>query len=331
MNGRLLVFNCHEAWVYQLRHLERPMDIIVNLPGRHTRGWDEAMRPVPPNARLVNLEDVLSAGESYDCIIAHNLTDLLDVKSLAGPRILMIHITVESLILEQSALTDPTEYRGAVSQYVRQTRTHVVAVTPMKGRSWGFPEDVVFSCAEAEDYPAWQGDLARGLRVSNFVLRRTRYLLWDFHQCAFVGLPVTLVGHNPEIPGVSPSRGWADLKETFSHHRFFIHTADPRLEDGYNMATLEAMAAGLPVLGNRHPTSPITHGIDGFLSDDPAELNRYARLLLEDQALAAQMGRAGQRTVSERFSVRAFRTRMMRSISFAQSFYPPAKLSHSVT
>jgi hypothetical protein len=324
MNSRLLVFNCHEAWVYQLRLLGLPLDIIVNLSGRHTRAWDEAMRPIPPNARLVTLQDVLAARETYDCIIAHNLSDLLDIKSLPGPRILIIHITLESLILEQHARTGPVEFRSAVSQYVRQTRTHVVAVSQFKGRSWGFPDDVVLLSADAADYPAWQGDLTRGLRVCNFVLRRPRYLLWDFHQRAFAGLPVTLVGHNPEIPGVAPSRGWADLKETLSHHRFFIHTADPHLEDGYNMATLEAMAAGLPVLGNRHPTSPITHGVDGFLSDDPVELNRFARLLLENHALAAEMGRAAQRTVSERFSAESFRSGMMRSIARAQTTWKDA-------
>jgi hypothetical protein len=45
MNGRLLVLNCHEAWVYQLRRLDMPMDIVVGLPGRYTAGWDEGMRP----------------------------------------------------------------------------------------------------------------------------------------------------------------------------------------------------------------------------------------------------------------------------------------------
>ena len=89
-------------------------------------------------------------------------------------------------------------------------------------------------------------------------------MLWDFHQEAFKGLPVTLVGHNPGLAGVRASEDWEDLKKILSHHRFYIHTADPQMEDGYNMATLEAMAAGLPVLGNRHPNSSVEHGLSGF-------------------------------------------------------------------
>src|SRR5258708_36069974 len=97
------------------------------------------------------------------------------------------------------------------------------------------------------------------------------------------------------------------------------------------MAMLEAMAAGLPVLGNRHPTSPVTHGVDGFLSDDPRELNQFARILLKDQALAREMGCAAQRTVAERFSVESFRTGMARSISIAQNLYVSANrcIDHS--
>jgi glycosyltransferase involved in cell wall biosynthesis len=321
MNERLLVFNCHEAWVYQLERLGVRLDIVVDLPGRHTRVWDEAMRPIPKNARLVTLAEILEARESYDCIIAHNLTDLLDSRTLVGPRMMVIHIAVETLILDQKSKTSAEDFRSMVAQFVRQTRTHVVAVSEFKGRSWGFPEDVVLVAADPADYLEWKGDVPRGLRVSNFVLRRPQCLLWDFHERAFAGIPMTLMGHNPEIAGVAPSRGWADLKETFSHHRFYIHTADPRYEDGYNMATLEAMAAGLPVLGNRHPSSPITHGVDGFLSDDAAELNRYARLLLDDRELAGKMGRAAQRKVAERFASKTFCAGMKRSIALAQRLW----------
>jgi glycosyltransferase involved in cell wall biosynthesis len=318
MNGRILVLNCHEAWVYQLRLLERPLDIVVGLAGRHMRGWDEAMRPVPPNARLVSLQEVLAAHEVYDCIVTHNLTDLLDVKTLVGPRILVIHLTLEGMVLEQSAKTSAADFRRAVAQYIEQAGAHVVAVSALKGKSWGFSENVVPLTADPSDYLPWDGDLARGLRVSNYISRRARTLRWDFHLQAFADVPMTLVGHNPELPGVCASRDWQDLKETFRRHRFFVHTANPQLEDGYNTATLEAMAAGLPVLGNSNPTSPIVNGVNGFLSDDPAELNAHARRLLKDRTLAGVLGRAAQQTVRERFSGQAFRSAMEKALGAAQ-------------
>jgi glycosyltransferase involved in cell wall biosynthesis len=282
------------------------------------------MRPVPPNSRFVNLPQVLSARETYDCIIAHNLTDLLDSKTLAGPRLLVIHLTLEGMFLEQNAKTDPAEFRGAVARFTKQLHTHVVAVSQLKGKSWGFAEDLVPLTVDPADYRPWIGDIAAGLRISNFVTRRAKTLLWEFHLQTFSNIPVTLVGHNPELPGVAASQNWDDLKEILSRHRFFIHTADPQLEDGYNTATLEAMAAGLPVLGNRHPTSPIVHGVSGFLSDDPIELRNYARMLLDDRELARRMGRAAQRIVACRFSSENFRSGFLRSIAAAQKLWTPA-------
>jgi glycosyltransferase involved in cell wall biosynthesis len=189
----------------------------------------------------------------------------------------------------------------------------------LNGRSWGFADNIVPLCVDPADYLPCQGDLAAGLRVSNFVLRRARTLFWDFHQSAFAGLPVTLVGNNPELPGVVPSRDWDDIKQILSHHRFFIHTSDPQLEDGYNTATLEAMAAGLPILGNRNPSSPITDGVDGFLSDNPEELRQATELLLKDRALAAKMGAAARQTVQQRFAPAKFTAAFTRAIAIAQS------------
>lgn len=318
-NHRLLVFDCHEAWVYQLRAIGHDLDVIVGLPGRATSGWDTSMRPLPVNAHCVQLAEVRGARQLYECIIAHNLSDLLDVKSLQGPRLLVIHGTLGGMILDQHTTTPPDELRRAVSQYVRMIGAHVMAVSHLKGRSWGLDEDVVLLSADPADYLPFSGDLARGLRVVNQIRRKARTLNWDFHERAFGGVPVTLVGHNDDMPGVYPASDWDDLKQIFRRHRFFIHTADPSLEDGYNMATLEAMAAGLPVLGNCHPTSPIRHGVSGFLSNDPEELRAYARQLLRDRNLAVQMGTEAQKAVAEFFSIEQFKRGILRSLETARA------------
>jgi len=129
---------------------------------------------------------------------------------------------------------------------------------------------------------------------------------------------MTLVGRNDDMPGVEPAHDWTELKQILSRHRFFVHTADPNLEDGYNMATLEAMAAGLPVVGNQHPSSPVEHGISGFLSNDPAELHGYAMRLLDDQNLAARMGRAAQKAITEKFAPATFKAGLVRAIETAR-------------
>ena len=65
----LLVFNCHEAWVYQLGVLGYDLDIIVGLKGQYKKGWDEQMRPMPPRSRAISLREALESETKYHCII----------------------------------------------------------------------------------------------------------------------------------------------------------------------------------------------------------------------------------------------------------------------
>jgi glycosyltransferase involved in cell wall biosynthesis len=304
----LLVFNCHEPWVYQLSYLGFDLDIIIGLKGRYTSGWDEQMRPVPKSGRLIGLQEAIESKTEYYCIITHNTTDLLDVKTRDEPKIIVLHSSLEGRTQEEQgqSTTDSEKLRDILHTYIAATGTHVVATSMFKGESWGLTEDIVFFGISEDEYLPHTGEEACGLRVSNFIDSRRKILIWDFHDEAFAGLPVRLVGHNPTIPGVSAAANWDELKQIFKSHRFYIHTADPRYESGFNMASIEAMAAGLPVLGNKHPTSPIRHGISGFLSDKPAELRKFATILFEDRELANMMGQQARKTAIEEFSISRF-------------------------
>ncbi|MBA7711374.1 hypothetical protein ES703_120334 [subsurface metagenome] len=208
--------------------------------------------------------------------------------------------------------------KETLHKYLKLVGGHVVAVSMLKGKSWGFTEDIVPFGSDPDDYPPYSGEIASGLRISNFIQMRKQFLLWDLHEKAFEGIPVRIVGHNPGMPGVAASESWEHLKKMLQSHRFYIHTADARLDDGYNMATIEAMAAGMPVLGNRHPTSPIKHGLSGFLSDSPYGLRKYAGILLEDRDLASKMGQQARKTFMERFPVSKFRESFLESIETAR-------------
>jgi hypothetical protein len=314
----LLVFNCHEPWVYQLGVLGYDLDIIIGLKGRYKESWDEQMRPVPPDSRLITLSEALQSQISYYCIITHNITDLLDVKLRSEPRLTVIHLPIEARVVEEKSGIEPEKMKEMLHKYLELVGGHATAVTMFKGKSWGFTEDIVTFGIDADEYLPYSGEKACGLRISNFIQNRKQFLLWDLHECAFDGIPVQIIGHNPGMPGVTASKNWSHLKRMLQSHRFYIHTADPRLEDGYNMATVEAMAAGLPVLGNRHPTSPVKHGVSGFLSDDPNELHKYAKILLADRDLAAQMGQQARKTAKERFSMAKFKKSFLRSIETAR-------------
>lgn len=315
MPDRILVLNSHEAWVAQLDGLPVELDIAVGLGGRTTRGWDERMRPVPRGARVVDLRTILDSPPKYDVVVAHSITDLLEVKALDAPKLFVIHTTLEGRLAEESAPLDPREVAEEARRYLELTRTFVMSVSELKRRSWGLEADVLGFGVRVDDYPRATGEAATGIRVSNHFNRRRRILLADLHDAAFTGLPIEFVGHNEDMIGVTAASDWDDLKRRLARSRFFVHTADPTMEDGYNMATVEAMAAGLPILGNVHPSSPVEHGKSGYLSDSPSELRSFAERLLEDRALALELGAAARARATELFSKEAFHRGFLRILA----------------
>ncbi len=306
MKGRLLVFNCHEAWIHQLRHVPYELDVLVDLPGRDVRGWDHGTRPLPANARCLPWGAHGAHVPRYDGVVCHGLADLRDARAFDGPRLVILHASLEGRVLEEGSQWSADHLRRLTTAFLRHEGATPVAISALKARSWGVSGRPLRPGIEVDDYPAGELEVARGIRVVNHVLRRRRILHWDLHQHAFDGLPITLVGHNPGIWAAERARNWDHLKQLLASHRFIVHTVDPALEDGYNLALLEGMAAGLPVIGNSHPSSPVEHGVSGYLSDDPAELRSYAVDLLADPARARRLGRAARERVRDLFPVRAF-------------------------
>jgi hypothetical protein len=308
---RILTINSHEAWVHQLGYLGDAIDLVDGMPGRYCASWDTRIRPIPEHARLIALEDALaeqrkSGARRYDCVVAHNVTDLMDLKEARGPRLLVLHVTLEGRVRNEGAAAVPPGFAQTVKQYLDMMGGQAMAVSQLKQRSWNIGAPIVPCGVDVDGYLPHDGRLAAGIRVANQIGARREILHWSFHEQAFRDVPMRLVGHNPDMPGVAPADHWDHLKKLLSEHRFFVHTAHPELEEGYNMATVEAMAAGLPVLGNRHPASPIEHGKSGFLSDDPDELADHAKTLLRDPELARRMGQAARETARARFSIAQF-------------------------
>ena len=315
---KLLVLNCHEAWVHQLGVLDAELDIVVGLPGRYTAGWDRRMRPLPVNARLTTVAEARDAQTCYDCVINHNITDLLDTRVFAAPKLLVLHETLEGRMAQQDADFDARDMRATLNAYLAGVGGHAIAISRMKARSWGVTHVIVQNSADADCYLPHSGDVSCGLRVANHITSKRVFLAWDFHQQAFDGLPMKLVGHNDDMPGVEAADDWNALKRDLAAHRFYVHTADPRYEDGFNMAMLEAMAAGLPVLTNRHPTTIVEHGKSGFICESPEQMRRYACELLANPQLAQAMGARAEQLVRRAYSPQRFKVEFTRAIAEAK-------------
>jgi glycosyltransferase involved in cell wall biosynthesis len=107
--------------------------------------------------------------------------------------------------------------------------------------------------------------------------------------------------------------GWRDDVEALLH-RWDVFVM-PSLEEGFGIAALEAMAAGLPVVATAVGGIPelVKDGETGWLVPpaDPQALAGRLRSLLRDSGLRQAMGIAGHSRAQDHFSM----DRMVENVS----------------
>lgn len=96
-----------------------------------------------------------------------------------------------------------------------------------------------------------------------------------------------------------------ELPEFMANYRFYFN---PSRYTSLNLAVLEAMAVGLPVIGlaTTEMTTVIENGRNGFIDTDPRKLIEPMRRLIADKDYAVELGRNAQATIHERFSHERF-------------------------
>jgi glycosyltransferase involved in cell wall biosynthesis len=88
---------------------------------------------------------------------------------------------------------------------------------------------------------------------------------------------------------------------------------------GQQVKIVEAMAHGLPVVAliNVAETSPIEHGINGFIANNAKEFAEYTILLWNDRQLCKQMGESARQTMIEKFSSSCLRANLEEIVNIA--------------
>jgi glycosyltransferase involved in cell wall biosynthesis len=108
--------------------------------------------------------------------------------------------------------------------------------------------------------------------------------------------------------------GVANLREYLSTADIFVL---PSRSEGFSNAIVEAMAASLPVIATNvgGNAEAVTDGVSGFIvpSEDPAALAAAIARMLSDPSKAQEMGAAGKKLASEKFTTDA----MMHQITLA--------------
>jgi len=269
------------------------------------------MRPVPDNVRIVSTQewqDGLRAG-AFDLVIAHNpIEDLVHLVAFDVPKILVLHNRLSTSL----ALGNNEDQRDEICAkmsgelFAATPNLRLVFISETKRDDWGLAGAVITPGIDPAEYGGYRGEVPRALRVGNHLRERDLMLGYSHQEAMLQGLPSTVLGMNPAIPGSRVSSSFDDLREHYRSHRLFLNTTVDGREDGYNLAMLEAMATGMPVVSTANATSPISDGENGYISADFDELHERVRELLSDREKARQLGEKSRQTVRDQFPIDRF-------------------------
>jgi glycosyltransferase involved in cell wall biosynthesis len=184
----------------------------------------------------------------------------------------------------------------------------LVHVTPFNALMWDngpSPVRVVEHGVLPLAEHTWTGEIPQGLVVVNNIARRGRRLGLDVWQHASARVPLCLVGMGSEQAGGRGEVAQDALPAMMAKHRFFFH---PIRHTSLGLAAIEAMLAGLPVVGlaTTELVTVIDSGRNGFIDTRLDRLVDVMRQLVHDRGLAAEWGEAGRQTARERFSIDRF-------------------------
>ena len=254
---------------------------------------------------------------------------------LVSPRPIIVH-GIRGLHITEGEETDrlPTQLALAVERlgapwvdsYIANSHGAVSFLT-----TYGIPAEKFTIIPNGIDLEGWSGSdrpatmhVPTIICVANFRPRKRHQDLLDSLdllrqqgiqvRCQLVGDGVT----RPAIAARVRQQQLNDIVEFMGSRtphevRQLLHAADvfvlPSLWEGMPGSVMEAMAAGLPVVGTNVPGTQelVVDGVTGYLvpAKNPRQLATQLRRLLADPSLRTQMGEAGRKRMQEHFSLTA--------------------------
>lgn len=307
---KILTFCAHQPFLYLFKGMRDCSFYLIetDLHRRFLQNWNESVRPLPDHFNLITRDQAREGLKTrqYDIALAHNVSEYVDFLPFDIPQILLFHSTLSGRILEENSAINKRKFREKLKDLLKRSGGLAVFISELKKRDWEISGRIIPTAVSLEEFYGFHGEEAVILRVTNQLRERRRIFNYHQHRRLVRGFPCHYLGYNPTITGAGPASNFAELCNYYRSHRIFIYTTDPTMEDGYNLAMLEAMATGMPVISTSNPSSPVIDGVNGYISDDLNKLREKIDELLRDVGRARSLGAQGRETVRTQFSMEKF-------------------------
>lgn len=272
---------------------------VYALQKKDWKKWQPRYRPMPQNFILLDEE----LGEyglpnwvDYDLVLAQNVAahgrEAYQIAaSLNIPLVIIQHCLPPHDLSNQEQEQVRNSFPGATNVFISE----------MSRKAWGFNEENAHVIRHTVDFDLFKPnpDIKRGnyiLSVANQFRERDYYLNFQGWARCIDGLPVRLVGDNPGL-SVS-SKDCFELAQEYQQASIFFNSS---VISPIPSSLLDGAAAGCAIVSTNTCQIPsfFTHKEDAFLSNDENELRHYLKTLVEDEALAREMGDKARKRVEK--------------------------------
>lgn len=283
--------------------------IFYALRGDAVKDWDATYAPVPSNYILLNPKrDRLQIPEEveFDLVLSQNKAGQFPIlKQLAQELHLPLVSLEHTLPVEdwpQSQLDAYKSRRGDINIFISEFSR--------ERWGWGWADDEAEVIHHGVDTKLFSPahlivpKKNHALSVVNDWINRDwccGFNIW--REVVQDDLPVMVVGNTPGLS--KPAKNVQELVWKYREADVFINTSTV---SPIPSALLEAMSCGVPIVSTATAMIPsiIQHGVNGLISNDPAELRAYVIELLGNKDLRVELGNAARQTVIEKFSTEVF-------------------------
>lgn len=268
------------------------------------KDWNTTYRPKPSNYFLLEPNTVPDYVD-FDLVLSQNKFGQFQILSQVANR---LHLPLVSLehTLPMPQWSQPQrlalrEMRGNVNVFISEYS--------LGQWQWDNRNDttVIHHMIDTEVFYPTNGERkSHILSVVNDWINRDWCCGFRIWQQATTGLPVFPVG---DTAGLSkPASSTEELVRFYQNSKVFINTSTI---SPIPTALLEAMACGCACVSTATCMIPeiIKHGYNGLISNDPKELNRFCKDLLQNDRLAKELGRNAAETIRTKFSPDKFISR----------------------
>jgi glycosyltransferase involved in cell wall biosynthesis len=267
--------------------------------------WDTGNRPLPKNIILLNEslgDKQIPQDIELDIVLFQQTFSQYQALYPIAKRMGL------PIIRYEHCTTMPHWSKNQILQ-MKQMRGDInVFISEQNRDAWGFTEDESIVIRHGINTNIFKPNsntpkVKTCLSIANDYKNRGHILGYDILQRVTNGLPLKIKGNTPGVS--TPTTSVEELVSEYQSAQVFL---SPTRLSPLPCVTMEAASCGLPIVALNNNLLPalVQHGVNGFLTNDENEFRKYTKMLLDDPAMAAEMGQKGREIIIKEFSLDKF-------------------------